>query len=78
MNEHTTFSVKIEAGCCLIPEPNVSPTLVFLRMFYDHQMGFLAPMGFMNNLKASSKYIPPATACPDKLPPGDGHLLWPL
>lgn len=49
MNEHTTFPVEIEAECCLIPEPNVSPALVFLRMFYDHQMGFLAPMGFMNN-----------------------------
>ena len=49
MNESTTFPVEIEAECCLSPEPIVSPALVFLRMFYDHQMGFLALMGFMNN-----------------------------
>lgn len=64
MNEHTTFSVKIEAECCLIPEPNVSPALVFLRMFYDRQMGFLAPMSFMNNLKSIFKVHPTCNSVP--------------
>lgn len=46
MNEDAAFSMESEDEYWLISEPNASTAFVFLRIFYDNQMGFFGTCGF--------------------------------